>query len=181
MKTNYPNQIFAAALALILSFFLNAGVYATHNRAGEITLRQISDLTYEITITTFTYTLSAADRPQLEVQWGDNTSSIAPRVSLQNLPNYYRHNTYIAQHTFPGPGTYEIVVQDPNRNYGVKNIPNSVNVIFSVKTIISINPSIGKNSTPVLLNPPIDKAALHQVSSTTLLLLITTATVSPIR
>ena len=45
---------------------------ATHNRAGEITLTQIDELTYEINITTFTFTLSAADRPRLEVMWGDN-------------------------------------------------------------------------------------------------------------
>jgi len=98
-------------------------LFATHNRAGEITLRQINDFTYEITITTYTYTLSGADRPELEVQWGDNTYSIAPRILIVNLPNDYRRNVYKSQHTFPGPGTYSIVVQDPNRNFGVKNIP----------------------------------------------------------
>jgi hypothetical protein len=123
-------------LVCLTLIFISNSVNATHNRAGEITLRQISDLTYEIKITTFTYTLSAADRSSLEVQWGDNTTSIAPRVELMNLGNNYRRNVYISQHTFPGPGTYSIVVQDPNRNFGVKNIPNSVHVIFSIKTII---------------------------------------------
>ena len=138
-------------------------LHATHNRAGEITLTQLDDLTYQIKITTFTYTLSQADRNELEVQWGDNTFSKAPRVELVKLPHYYQRNIYITQHTFPGPGVYEIVVQDPNRNDGVKNIPNSVNVIFSVKTTILINSDIGPNSTPVLLNPPIDRAAFGQV------------------
>ncbi len=55
------------------------------------------------------------------------------------------------------------MVQDPNRNYGVVNIPNSVNVIFSIKTTITINPDIGDNTTPVLLNPPIDRAATGQI------------------
>ncbi len=136
---------------------------ATHNRAGEITLKQIGEFTYEITITTFTYTLSAADRSELDVQWGDNTRSVAPRYEKITLPNYYYRNKYRDTHTYPGPGVYEIVVQDPNRNYGVQNIPNSVNVIFSIKTTLMINPDIGKNSTPVLLNPPIDKAALNHV------------------
>ncbi len=138
-------------------------VNATHNRAGEITLKQLDDYTYEILITTFTYTLSQADRSSLEVSWGDNTISFAPRLNITRLPNFYQKNVYITQHTFPGPGTYEIVVQDPNRNLGVMNIPNSVNVVFSVKTTISINPAIGVNSTPVLLNPPIDRAALNQL------------------
>ena len=138
-------------------------LHATHNRAGEITLTQIDELTYEINITTFTYTLSKADRDDLEVSWGDNTFSYAPRVALVKLPHFYQRNTYITQHTFPGPGIYEIVVQDPNRNDGVKNIPNSVNVIFSIKTTIMINGDLGPNSTPVLLNPPIDRAAYGQV------------------
>ena len=100
---------------------------ATHNRAGEITLTRIDDLTYEITITTFTYTLSQADRNRLEVQWGDNTFSYADRVSITRLPNFYQKNIYITQHTFPGPGIFEIVVQDPNRNKGVKNIVDQCN------------------------------------------------------
>jgi hypothetical protein len=136
---------------------------ATHNRAGEITYVQLSDLTFEITITTFTYTLSFADRDQLEVEWGDNTKSIAPRVDILLLPNFYKRNIYKVTHTYPGPGIYRIVVQDPNRNFGVQNIPNSVNVVFSISTILTVNPSMGYNSTPVLLNPPYDKAALGYV------------------
>ena len=116
---------------LVLVSFCFASANATHNRAGEITYRQLSDLTYEITITTFTYTLSLADRPTLNVEWGDNTTSVAPRIPPNLiLPNFYRRNIYIINHTYPGPGIYKIVVQDPNRNAGVKNIPNSVNVIF---------------------------------------------------
>ncbi len=150
-------------LPIVFWVFLILPVWATHNRAGEITLSRIDDLTYEITITTFTYTLSQADRNKLEVQWDDNTFSYANRVDLIKLPNFYQKNTYITQHTFPGPGVYEIVVQDPNRNKGVKNIPNSVNVVFSIKTTILINPSLGNNSTPILLNPPIDRAAFGQI------------------
>ena len=148
-------------ILVLVSLF--SPVNATHNRAGEITLSQIDELTYEITITTFTYTLSQADRNRLEVQWGDNTFSYANRISITKLPNFYQRNIYITQHTFPGPGIYEIVVQDPNRNEGVKNIPNSVNVIFSIKTTILINSALGENSSPILLNPPIDRAAYGQI------------------
>jgi len=148
---------------ILLLFFNFLILSATHNRAGEITYVQISDLTYEITITTFTYSLSLADRPELDIEWGDNTKSTAERIAKIPLPNYYNKNIYKIRHTYPGPGVYKIVVQDPNRNYGVKNIPNSVNVVFSISTILFVNPSMGKNSTPVLLNPPYDKAALGYV------------------
>lgn len=149
-----------AAIVLLLNF---VAASATHNRAGELTYVQVSDLTYELTITTFTYTLSFADRPTLEVSWGDNSTSVAKRINELILPNFYKKNTYKILHTFPGPGVYRIVVQDPNRNYGVKNIPNSVNVVFSISTTLIVNPAMGKNSTPVLLNPPYDKAALGYV------------------
>lgn len=151
---------FLALVLFILNFYF---LSATHNRAGEITYVQLSDLTYEITITTFTYTLSYADRPELDVHWGDNSVSTAPRISKVTLPNYYRRNIYKIVHTFPGPGVYRIVVQDPNRNYGVRNIPNSVNVVFSISTSLIVNPAMGFNNTPVLLNPPYDKAALGYI------------------
>jgi gliding motility-associated-like protein len=136
---------------------------ATHNRAGEITYKQLSDLTFEVTVTTFTYTLSKADRPTLDVEWGDNSITNVARISETILPNNYKKNVYVAQHTYPGPGVYRIVVQDPNRNFGVENIPNSVNVVFSISTILIVNTAIGRNNTPILLNPPYDKAALGQV------------------
>ncbi|MGE5421566.1 MAG: gliding motility-associated C-terminal domain-containing protein [Chloroflexota bacterium] len=159
MKQSITRKYFLA----ILSFFLFLNLNATHNRAGEITYVQKSDLTYEITLTTFTYTLSFADRPTLDIEWGDNTISTAQRRDMVTLPNYYRKNTYVIEHTYPGPGVYKIVVQDPNRNQGVKNIPNSVNVVFSISTVLIVNPSMGRNSTPVLLNPPYDKAAFGHI------------------
>ena len=155
------NIILKKFIVLISVLFCFADIYATHNRAGEITYIQLSDLTYEITITTFTYTLSLADRPTLDVEWGDNSISTAPRISKLLLPNYYQRNIYKIIHTYPGPGIYRIVVQDPNRNQGVKNIPNSVNVVFSISTILTVNPAMGRDNTPVLLNPPYDKAAYH--------------------
>ena len=60
---------------------------ATHQRAGEISYVYISGLTYEFTITTYTYTPSPADRPQIEVFWGDGTSSIIDRNLKVNLEN----------------------------------------------------------------------------------------------
>jgi len=143
-------------------FTIHFATWATHNRAGEIRYRHISGYTYEITMVTYTYTLSQADRPELEVQWGDGTSSIVPRISKIELPNdYYYKNTYVGTHTFPGPGIYKITMEDQNRNYGVKNIPNSVEVPFTIQTTLNINPTVGNNSTPVLTYPPIDKAKLN--------------------
>ncbi|MBP8993856.1 MAG: gliding motility-associated C-terminal domain-containing protein [Bacteroidales bacterium] len=149
------------SILVILSFNL----FATHNRAGEITYKQISDLKFEITIITYTATGPGwtADRPDLEIMWGDNTKSILPRVEEVFLPNYYKRNKYVGTHTYPGPGVYQIVVEDPNRNFGVNNIPNSVNTLFSISTTMMINPNIGANNTPILTQAPVDKAAVGQI------------------
>lgn len=157
-------------LTTIFTLFLFYS-YATHNRAGEITYQQISGYTYKITVITYTNTkptstgYQPADRKELDIYWGDNTKTLVERTPIDGilLPNYYKKNVYISRHTYPGPGTYEIFVEDPNRNEGVKNIPNSINIVFSIKTIMTINPSIGFNSTPILLNPPVDKAAFGEI------------------
>ncbi len=148
---------------LLLLFCLVTDVFSTHNRAGEITYRHLGGYTYEFTIITYTYVYSEANRHELTVSWGDGSSSVVSKVPYDpfiRIPNTdYYINTYIATHTYPGAGIYEILMEDPNRNAGVNNIPNSVNTIFSVKTTMMIGSNIGSNNTPVLLNPPIDKAA----------------------
>ena len=151
-----------AALVLLL---IPLWSFATHNRAGQITFELISGYTYRVTVTTFTYSKSPADRNELLVDWGDNTSSMVVREQKNKiyLPNDYIYNRYITNHTFPGPGIYDIVMQDPNRNFGINNIPNSVNVIFSIKTTLVISPEVGQNSSPQLLNFPIDRAALGHI------------------
>ncbi|MBI9067775.1 MAG: gliding motility-associated C-terminal domain-containing protein [Salinivirgaceae bacterium] len=158
-------KLFLFALILIHSFY----VFSTHNRAGEITYKQISTFTFEFTVTTFTNTkpdangISPADRPNLIIEWGDGTATEVPRNIYIDLPDYYRKNLYIAQHTYAGASTFEVKVEDPNRNEGVDNIPNSVQTVFSIKTILQINPSLGFNNAPTLLNPPVDKAAVGRI------------------
>ncbi|MFH2142459.1 MAG: gliding motility-associated C-terminal domain-containing protein [Bacteroidota bacterium] len=150
-------------LILISIIFIEFSLYATHNRAGEITFKHLRGYEYEVTVVTFTYTLSYADRPELEVFWGDGTNDIIIRVDTLLLPDYYRKNTYISTHTFPGAGTYEIVMIDYNRNDGVENIPGSVQVPFAIKTTFKIDPLTGYSDSPVLTYYPIDKAALHKL------------------
>jgi len=152
---------------VILFLFIAKATWATHNRAGEITYEQISLLFYKATITTYTKTSSPADRNELELFWGDGTSSILPRVSFQD--NFggpgsdIRKNIYVGFHTYPGPSVYKMFFEDPNRNGGVINIPNSINVPFYVETQLIISAALGFNNSPVLLQAPIDQGTLGQV------------------
>ena len=140
------------AYITLLLFLPVMHAMATHQRAAEITYKHISGLTYEAKIITYTYTPSPADRPELTLVWGDGSSSILLRTQKINLPdnislNVYEYNPSLGatsnRHTYSSPGTYILSMEDPNRNYGVINIPNSVNVPMYVQTVLVINPFLG--------------------------------------
>ncbi|MAX82065.1 MAG: hypothetical protein CL843_18035 [Crocinitomicaceae bacterium] len=154
-------------ILLIFFSFISTWVLATHNRAGEITFEHVSGLNYRITITTYTKASSIqADRDELTLEFGDGTSATVARTYEQVLSGLdIKHNEYTTTHTFPGPGTYTLSMEDPNRNAGIVNITNSVNVYFYLETELVI-PSFGAfdyNNSPVLQNPPIDNGCLGRV------------------
>ncbi|MDP4265949.1 MAG: gliding motility-associated C-terminal domain-containing protein [Bacteroidota bacterium] len=159
-------------IIFFIYFFVHA--FATHNRAGEITYRCLHDRVYQITIITYTFTESPADRPTLDIFFGDedSTGAVATTINRVNGPNgdgeiisgtKIKKNIYIANHTYNTNGEFLIRFEDPNRNAGVINIPNSVAVPFYVETKLIINPFLGSDNSPVLLNPPIDNACTHQI------------------
>lgn len=160
-------------ISLFLVVFSVVSGFATHNRAGEITYTHISGLTYEVKITTYTRESVTADRCELELFWGDTTSTILPRSNglSQVCPNAHdgefigndiRKNEYVGRHTYPAAGVYHIYFEDPNRNAGINNIIQSVSVPFYVRSELVIAPGLGYNSSPVLTNPPIDEGCLNQ-------------------
>ncbi len=136
-------------------------VFATHQRAGEITYRYKGGLTYEVTILTYTFAPSPADRPELDILWGDGTTSTLPRIIKEDLGNDIRRNVYVGEHTYAGVGEYLLSVEDPNRNYGILNIPNSVNIPFFIESLLIISPFLVPNNSPQLLLPPIDNGCTN--------------------
>ena len=153
-------------ILLMLLLLVCAVAQATHNRAGEITYRHLGGFQYEATIITYTKADSPADRPQLGISWGDGTVDTIPRVNGggqgEVVSNAIKKNVYIGVHTYPGAANYILSFEDPNRNGGVVNIPNSVNIPFYVSTLLVINPFLGINTSVQLLNPPIDEACPGQ-------------------
>ena len=156
---------FVVSVLILLGSAAANPALATHNRAGEITYTHVSGLTYEILITTYTKATAPADRPWLYLYWGDENG--APVDSLEResetlLEDEVQINLYRGLHTYGGPGVYEIQVEDPNRNNGVLNIPGSVDVPFSITTLLIIDPQAGHNSSVQLLNPAQQNACLFQ-------------------
>lgn len=161
-------------LILLIALFTPLALHATHNRAGEIRIEQIgecADLTIRATIITYTKASAfAADRDSLEIFWGDGTKQWVYRINGPNgpnglpngeiLPNDVKKNLYVATHAYPARATYRISMLDPNRIDNIINVnfPNSVSVTFYIETVYTfLNPQFqGCNSTPELLQPPID-------------------------
>ena len=154
-------------ILLLFGLLLGCSLHATHNRAGEITYRHLGGFQYEVTIITYTKSDSPADRPDLGISWGDGSVDTIPRINGLGLGELVapsiKMNRYIGVHTYPGPSIYLISFEDPNRNGGLVNIPNSVNVPFYVSSELVINPFLGINNSVQLLNPPIDEACPGQI------------------
>jgi gliding motility-associated-like protein len=169
-------------VSALLLWFSSTALMATHNRAGEISIEQVgncvSSLRVKATIVTYTKASSfMVDRDSLDICWGDGSKCI--RVARINGPvlggqakgelleNDTRKNIYEAFHTYPSRGTYIISMNDPNRNGGIINVnfPNSEQIRFHLQTVYTFpNPQIdGCNSTPVLLQPPIDIGCVGKV------------------
>ncbi len=164
-------------LIVFFCIVFSLNLKATHNRAGEITYKWLYGYTYEIKVTTYTNIGSGglADRCQDTVYFGDGTSAVVSRINGPNticgpiahdgipLSATIKLNEYVTTHTYPGTGTYKISMEDPNRNAGVINLPNSVNQVFYIESLLII-PAFGSgnNSSPILTFPPIDIACLNQ-------------------
>lgn len=166
-------NILRLTLSTILCLFIAvAPSWATHNRAGEITVEQIGDCTESLTIraTIVTYTKASsrpADRDTLTLCWGDGQCERVARANGPGNPpqgvvleNDTKFNIYQAFHTYLSRGSYVLSMTDPNRNAGILNVnfPNSDQVKFHIETRYTFpNPQFqGCNNTPVLLQPPID-------------------------
>ncbi len=156
------NRTLITLLLLCWAFMASA----THNRAGEIIVCRIgnSGNIYQVTIITHTKLSAPADRPELAVNWGDSPIwDTIPRTMVTDFPGQdLRRSEYVAIHEYLGPGVYTIEMDDPNRNGGVINIPNSIAQSFSVATQLVISPLTGGNCSARFLNSPIQDACLNQ-------------------
>ncbi len=175
-------------LFIVFFILIQLVSFASHNRSGEITYKYVSGYTYEITVTTYTKESSTlADKCSLTVKFGDSTSAVFNRVNGQKSPNFcggditagevlgddVKKNIYKGQHTYPGPDTYVISMEDPNRNSNVCNFSGSASdqISFYLRAVLVINSSLGSNSSVVLSNDPIETGCVgicfkHDIGAT---------------
>ena len=146
-------------------------VWGAHIRAGEITARRIStqEFTYEITFTGYydieTGEFSANAQGVVPLLITGGAILIMPRQQpIIQLGNGVTKNTYTVIHTFVSEGVYDLRVTIQARNAGVLNIgpAPSAELSFSVRSQITVQNSLGNNTLPRLINPPVELAAVGQ-------------------
>ncbi len=165
----------------VVLLFAPVFAQASHVRAGEIYYQVTAPFTIKATIATYTKIVGAnpgADKNQLSLNWGDGSSSVATRINGpingdgfpngEDIGNNIKRNFYVTTHVYagvpPAPNNfYLITCADSLRNNNILNINggSSDGVIFFVEDTIKFPndiANIGFNSSPILLNPPIDFA-----------------------
>ncbi len=175
--TRFLSEYLSSLLLFFFFLCVSPLAQATHNRAGEITYRQLDALTIEATATIYSKASStAADRDTIEICWGDGTCSNIVRVNgpigpsgVPNgeiLPNDIKVSLYVSEHTYGSINRYTMSVVDPNRNGGICNLnfPLSQNIQFYIRTTVTFFDPIFQafNNSPVLTQPPIDVACVGQ-------------------
>lgn len=152
---------------LSLFIFFSFGLWASHNQAGEIVFEQLGNRTVKITLITYTKISSAINRDSVIIKWGDNQEEV---VLMDNgypkeIGNFddTQISKYTATHTYGGAGNFKVSFEDPYRNAGIRNIVNSAQVFLTLQTTVTISPFLGNNVSPVLLNPPLDRACIQRI------------------
>lgn len=156
-------------LLFVLLWAMSAApLWATHLRAGDITITRPSCNSRQITITINVYTRDFPGSVKFGtggidiINWGDGTTTVVDPVNNPPIIAYVDNGavgkisvTY--SHTYSFPGRYIISYNEANRNYGILNITNSVQVPFYVQTEITIDAGVYCDNSPILSVDPIDE------------------------
>lgn len=130
---------------------------ATHLIGGEITatVANCQSYTYEIDVVLFR-------DPGSDVDFGNAMFFLGHGEPIELYGEMFNSEertnqdsslsvvTYSLNHTFPGPGVYDLYLRDFNRNGNIVNMRNSVQTPFYTETKLVIDPLMGCNSTPQL-------------------------------
>jgi hypothetical protein len=153
---------------VLLFFFAFSSIIgsATHLKGGYISIKRISGLTCDITVTVFTdsnCTDCVLFGSELSVlNFGDGSSVFVPETPTTSVPRISNAGmaTHTVRHTYPGIASYTVFFSEPGRNTGVINMSNSTGTTFYFETIINFDPMLGFHSTPEFLVGPVFEAKL---------------------
>ncbi|MCR9253296.1 MAG: T9SS type A sorting domain-containing protein [bacterium] len=146
---------------VLATLWLN--VYCTHINSVDISVERISStsFTYRVTLTSIGDT-GAIPFGQGVLDFGDGATSEEFDVETVSISDEFEVHTISVEHTYAAGGqNYIISYSEENRDGDILNMENSVNTPFYIEVMISTDPFLGMNSTPILTALPIDFAAQY--------------------
>ena len=162
---NRKHVLRSLLLSLVLIIAIVYSSYATHLRAGEITVERVGCANiWRITVTVYTNTINTNVLFGGEDDWldfGDGNRMLVPETENTPRPDLgegIATASFTITHAYSGNGRFVVSYSEPNRNAGVVNMDGSVNTRFYIETVLIVDPFLGCNNTPKLLVPPIDRA-----------------------
>ncbi|WP_425392295.1 gliding motility-associated C-terminal domain-containing protein [Ekhidna sp.] len=139
---------------------------ATHIRAGEVIVKHVSGLTYEITFIGYRDVEGVPFGQGIldvgvgqEGLYGDDPDENIPWGPIEDLGNGVEKWSFTVAYTYPGPGNYLVSYKEDFRNAEIQNISGSISTTFYVETLVVIDPLL-INSTPFFTVPPIDQGVV---------------------
>ena len=150
---------------------------ATHLRAGDIrvtfdTTANAPANSLRVFFRMIIYTNNkntSAHAKDATIFFGDGTSSCldgiprtGPEVPYPLNPDV-SINVFYFEHTYPQPQQWTVSYIGENRNANVRNMSNSASQSFYIATTFNLNPTLGRNHSPVLRTPAVDAAAVGRV------------------
>lgn len=150
---------------LLLGISSASHVYATHIRAGDLTIKRLSpnSLLYEVTVVLYRDVSGVpAGEGTVDFGAGENPISVSPIPIGLTPDGQTQIINYKVTYTFPSAGTYKISYLEKNRNENVRNMDGSIDTPFYIESEFLINPLLGLNSSPQLKIPPVLQARIGQ-------------------
>lgn len=139
--------------------------FGTHLRGGYITAERINcSLEFKITLHVYVNT------HETDVKFGNGILSFGDGnthrpPTINSIPQSGQPHVglveYSVNYTYAALGVYTISYTEINRNGGIINMTESVNLPFYIETQITIDPFVGCYQTPVLLTPAVFTTALR--------------------
>ena len=159
-------KLYYIVLLCLLTCFINIDTaFATHIKAADIKVVRDTKDAKKYTFTLFVYYDAGRVGPSgvpvdfATLDFGDKTNqTVALAKPLEIVEPGVAKGTYIFEHQYKLIGNYNIGYTEYNRVDGVLNMSNSVNTPLFIETMISIQPFLGINDSPILTIPPIDNA-----------------------
>ena len=144
--------------------FMVVASKATHIRAGEVIVRQVSDLQYVFTFIGYRdvegvpFGQGVFDFGNGDF-FGDDPGEEIPWAQPVDIGNGVERWQFSLPYSYSGPSSYLVSYKEDFRNANIQNISGSVSTSFYVETLLVVDPLI-PNSTPFFTVPPIDQGVV---------------------